>query len=128
MLGLFFHAPNLCSQMLSSLAFYGIKAVTYQAVSLKVLEDDGIYIPERTVIQYWDGSNWQDVTCQSKFDDFLSGTPQKITFADNGTVFVLPAISANSAALVQVISENGLKNLSHSNSEYLLQNKAIKAD
>ena len=158
-------------------------------ISLYFLENNGIYIPQNTVIEYWDGSNWKAVQEQSATGGFVSGERQEITFqpvettklravftrgengkkncmvvaemeiyaalkdtgsataaleelliggvplegfspdklsysvrlpfgaevpeitakaADNGTVFVLPAISANDAASIQVTSENGL--------------------
>ena len=158
-------------------------------ISLYFLENNGIYIPQKTIIEYWDGSNWKAVQEQSATGGFVSGERQEITFqpvettklravftrgengtkncmvvtemeiyaalkdtgaataaleellidgvpledfspdklsysvrlpfgaevpeitakaADNGTVFVLPAISANDAASIQVTSENGL--------------------
>ena len=161
-------------------------------ISMYFREDGGIYIPEDTLIQYWDGTDWVDVENQSQRTGFVSGSEQIITFdpvttnklraqftrgtqdtsvgkkdclvlteveiyafppekgfataqletltvggeaiedfdpdqkdytvtlpygakvpevkataADHGTVFVLPALTNQSAAMIQVASENG---------------------
>jgi len=49
-------------------------------ISIYFREDDGIYIPEDTLIQYWNGTEWADVENQSKRTGFVSGSEQVITF------------------------------------------------
>ena len=51
-------------------------------ISIYFREDDGIYIPQDTLIQYWNAETeeWVDVSNQSQRTGFVSGEEQSITF------------------------------------------------
>ena len=51
-------------------------------ISIYFREDDGIYIPQDTLMQYWDTQTqeWVDVSNQSQRTGFVSGEEQVITF------------------------------------------------
>lgn len=56
------------------------EALTIDNIWIYFREDDGIYIPKDTLIQYWDGTGWKDVENQSARNGFVSGKEQVITF------------------------------------------------
>ncbi|MDO4269699.1 MAG: Ig-like domain-containing protein [Eubacteriales bacterium] len=53
---------------------------TVSSVTLHFREDGGIYIPSDTLIQYWNGEAWADVSNQSARNGFRGGVGSEITF------------------------------------------------
>ncbi len=58
------------------------EARTVSSVVLHFREDDGIYVPSDTLIQYWDNTKqtWVDVENQSARNGFVGGEGSEITF------------------------------------------------
>ncbi len=58
------------------------EAMELDNISIYFREDDGIYIPEDTLIQYWNAESeeWVNVSNQSQRTGFVSGEEQSITF------------------------------------------------